>query len=316
MSGDPQEFNLDVYWAKGETPSVLPDYSDAPVYQVVANFMQDQNVAMTFNHMVYTDVEDHIVMAWGVGPYNSLAYSHWFAVHGSNTTDTEIGRGSIPSSTSSSPLVVQSPTSTATNEDPTATVAAPKITSCMGAIVGSVLRSLVFLSISGLILFMLHRRRRSRSTASLRASWKDLGPLTPFPLESSCMSFPQEREVEAQEPVSEVSTDRDYLQAEIVRIQEEILVLWLENQTRHMEAGYGSLPPPSYRSIPSYPSPSLYLINNDKCILSLFPPDGAHLLYGPINVTIYVVKHVKALQAIVCLTSRSSSAFAPEMEKT
>ncbi|KAK0434958.1 hypothetical protein EV421DRAFT_1909052 [Armillaria borealis] len=256
MSGDPQEFNLGVYWAKGEMPDVLPDYSDAPVNQVVTNFTRDQNVTMTFNHTVYTDVEDHIVMAWGVGPYNSLAYSHWFAVDGSNTTDTGIGGGIIPSSTGSSAPVSQSPASTATNEDPTATVAATKIASRAGAIVGGVLGSLAFLSISGLVLFMLRRRR---SSAPFRAFWKYLpnenrGPLTPFPLESSRMSIHQKRETEAQEPVSEVSTGRDYLQADIARMREEILVLRLENQTRRMEAGSGSLPPPSYRSTPSYPS--------------------------------------------------------------
>ncbi|PBK64422.1 hypothetical protein ARMSODRAFT_461457 [Armillaria solidipes] len=145
------------------------------------------------------------------------------------------------------------------SEDPTAIVAATKIASRAGAIVGGVLGSLAFLSISGLVLFMLRRRRRSRNSAPFRAFWKYLpnenrGPLTPFPLESSRMSFHQKRETEAQEPVSEVSTGRDYLQADIARMREEILALRLENQTRRTEAGYGSLPPPSYRSTPSCPS--------------------------------------------------------------
>ncbi len=142
-------------------------------------------------------------------------------------------------------------------EEPTATLAATKTVSRTGAILGGVLGSLVFLSISGLVLFMLRRRRRSKFSVPSRAFWKYLpnengGPLTPFPLGSSHMSFHQERETDAQEPVSEVS--RDYLEAENARMREEIMALRLENQTRRMEAGYGSLPPPSYRSTPSYTS--------------------------------------------------------------
>ncbi len=142
-------------------------------------------------------------------------------------------------------------------EEPTATLAATKTTSHTGAIVGGVLGSLALLSIiSGLVLFMLRKRRRSRNSAPSRAFWKYLNEnrviLTPFPLKSSNTSFHQERDTEAQEPVSEVS--RDHLVAENTRMREEIMALRLENQTRHMEAGYGSLPPPSYRSTPSYPS--------------------------------------------------------------
>ncbi len=68
MSGDPQEFNLGVYRAKGGTTNFLPDHSSiVPVNQAVMNFTQDQNVTMTFNHTGNADVKDHIVMAWGVG---------------------------------------------------------------------------------------------------------------------------------------------------------------------------------------------------------------------------------------------------------
>ncbi len=142
-------------------------------------------------------------------------------------------------------------------EEPTATLAATKSASRTGAILGGVLGSLVFLSISGLVLFMLRRRRRFKISAPSRAFWKYLpnengGPLTSFPLGSSRMSFHQERETDAQEPVSEVS--RDYLEAENARMREKIMALRLENQTKRMEAGYGSLPPPSYRSTPSYTS--------------------------------------------------------------
>ncbi|PBK80415.1 hypothetical protein ARMGADRAFT_1092209 [Armillaria gallica] len=249
-SGDPKHFNLGAHWANGEMTRVLPDDpSDVERNRVVTNFTHDQNVTMSFNHTAYTDVEDHIVMAWVTQPlFKALAYSHWFAVDGSNTTDTTFGGGIIPSSTGSSAPVAQGPTSTAAPEE-------PKTASRTGAILGGVLGSLVFLSISGLVLFMLRRRRRFKISAPSRAFWKYLpnengGPLTPFSLGSSRMSFHQERETDAQEPVSEVS--RDYLEAENARMREEIMALRLENQTKRMEARYGSLPPPSYRSTPSY----------------------------------------------------------------
>ncbi len=65
MPGDPKHFNLGAYWANGEMNRVPPDDpSDVGGNQVVTNFTHDQNITMTFNHTVYADVEDHIVMAW------------------------------------------------------------------------------------------------------------------------------------------------------------------------------------------------------------------------------------------------------------
>ncbi|PBK80417.1 hypothetical protein ARMGADRAFT_77669 [Armillaria gallica] len=179
MLGDPPKFNLSVYRAKGGIPNVLPDYSsNVPVNLAVTNFTQDQNVTMTFNHTGNPDVKDHIVMAWGVGsprPYEVLAYSHWFAVDGSNTTDTGIGGEIIPPSTGSSAPVDQSPASTATEEATPMSATQTKTASHTGAIVGGVLGSLALLSIlSGLVLFMLRRRRRSRNSAPSRAFWKYL----------------------------------------------------------------------------------------------------------------------------------------------
>ncbi len=47
------------------------------------------------------------------------------------------------------------------------------------------------------------------------------------------MRVHQERETEAQEPMSEVPRGR--LEAEIARLREEIMALRLENQIRHMK---------------------------------------------------------------------------------
>ncbi|KAK0502770.1 hypothetical protein EDD18DRAFT_605932 [Armillaria luteobubalina] len=190
-SGDPQEFNLGVYFANGKMANILPAHnSNVPVNHVVTNFTQNQNVTMTFNRTAYTDVEDHIVMAWSVGPYHSLAYSHWFAVDGPNTTGiVGVGGGIIPSPTGSSVPVAQNPASAPTGEvTSSATLAQTKTASRTGAIVGGVLGSLALLSIvSGLVLFMLRRRRRARNSAPSRAFWKYLdekkGPPRSEPLQ-------------------------------------------------------------------------------------------------------------------------------------
>ncbi|KAK0227904.1 hypothetical protein IW262DRAFT_1455089 [Armillaria fumosa] len=263
MSGDPPNFTLGGYWTDGGS-SVLPDNpSDvsADNRREVMSFTQDQNVSMTFSHTVSPSVEDHIVMAWVAGSNNFLAHSPWFAVNVSNTTGTETGGGITPSSTGSSASVAQSPASTATSKHPTATVAPTKTAPNVGAIVGGVFGSLAFLIISGLVFFMLRRRRSSRSSSLFRVFWKgpneNRRPITPFPLEPNRSSFHQERETKAQEPVREVSIGRDDVQAEMSRIREEILALRQENQTRRMEDGYETLPPPSYTSSPSEPSSSI-----------------------------------------------------------
>ncbi len=74
------------------------------------------------------------------------------------------------------------------------------------------------------------------------------GPiLTDLPLKCSSTSFPQEHETQ---DLPEVTRAR--LEEENARMREEITAL--ENQIRRMEAGYGSLPPPSYRSASNYSS--------------------------------------------------------------
>ncbi|KAK0183924.1 hypothetical protein F5146DRAFT_346614 [Armillaria mellea] len=180
IPGDPKFFNLGAHWAQGEMTKLLPDgHSDVPICQAVTNFTQDQNVTVTFNHTVDTDVEDHIMKAWVVGPYHSLAYSHWFAVDGSNTTDTGSGDGIALTPAGSDG---QSPTSAATEKaTPAGTPAQTKTTSRTGAIVGGVLGSLAFLSIiSGLVLLAQRRRRRARNSAPSRAFWKYLDEKRPL----------------------------------------------------------------------------------------------------------------------------------------
>ncbi len=94
-------------------------------------------------------------------------------------------------------------------------------------------------------IYVLFRQRKSKAAALLLLPQDSPAPslLTPYP----SARVRQESEAETQEPMSEVP--RDQLEAEITRMRQEIMTLRLENQIRRMEAGYGSLRPPSYRSL-------------------------------------------------------------------
>ncbi|KAK0228070.1 hypothetical protein IW262DRAFT_576200 [Armillaria fumosa] len=193
-SGDHLNFNLGVYLVQGGMNNILPSHPShsVPVNQVVTDFTQNQTVTMTFNCTAYTDVEDHIVMAWVTGSNKFLAHSYWFAVDGSNATDTGSGDGIISSVASSSAWVFQSTASVTTEEaTPSTTLAQTKTASeRTGAIVGSVLGSLALLSIiSGLVLFMLRRRRRARNSAPSRVFWKHLDEKKGLP-RSSPLQYP------------------------------------------------------------------------------------------------------------------------------
>ncbi|KAK0197595.1 hypothetical protein F5146DRAFT_53139 [Armillaria mellea] len=182
MPGDPKHFNLGAYWTKGEITTDLPDGpSEVPIYQVVTNFTQDQNVTITFNYTVNTDVEDHIMKAWVDGLHHPPTYSPWFAVVGSSTTDIGSGVGIASSLASPSAWISQSTASVATEEaTPAGTLAQTKTASRTGAIVGGVLGSLAFLSIiSGLVLLVQRRRQRARNSAPSRAFWKYLDEKRP-----------------------------------------------------------------------------------------------------------------------------------------
>ncbi|KAK0458403.1 uncharacterized protein EV420DRAFT_1542073 [Desarmillaria tabescens] len=208
-SGDPDKFNLGVY--QGKLTEDVPNHHllHVPVNQVVTHFTQYKVVYMTFNISSPSPVvKDYILLAWINGyasgamhlgfsfekmilrHHNNYANSSWFTVE-LNTTPTLISTSTILGTT------VTASTSLATTElDPQAgqtttastSSAQTKPSSHTGAIVGGVLGSLALLCIiSGLALFMLRRRRRSRNSAPSRAFWKYLdekkGPQSPEPLQ-------------------------------------------------------------------------------------------------------------------------------------
>ncbi|KAK0435440.1 uncharacterized protein EV420DRAFT_1754057 [Desarmillaria tabescens] len=190
-SGDPDKFNLGVY--QGKLTEDVPNHHllHVPVNQVVTHFTQYKVVYMTFNISSPSPVvKDYILLAWINGHHNNYANSSWFTVE-LNTTPTLISTSTILGTT------VTASTSLATTElDPqagqtttaSASSAQTKPSSHTGAIVGGVLGSLALLSIiSGLALFMLRKRRRSRNSAPSRVFWKYLdekkGPPSSEPLQ-------------------------------------------------------------------------------------------------------------------------------------
>ncbi|KAK0197600.1 hypothetical protein F5146DRAFT_53328 [Armillaria mellea] len=158
--------------------------------------------------------------------------------------------------TSTSPIVGDAPSSEPTPSDipssPTSLVsgtasnASPNPASQTNIIVGIVLGVLALGCAVSTSIFVLFRQRRSKAATPLPLPQNSPAPsfLTPYP---SSMSVRQERETETQEPTSEVP--RDQLEAEMARMREEIMTLRLGNQIRRTEAGYSSLPPPSYWSL-------------------------------------------------------------------
>ncbi|PBK87514.1 hypothetical protein ARMGADRAFT_457594 [Armillaria gallica] len=119
----------------------------------------------------------------------------------------------------------------------------PKPTSHMGMIVGGVLSLLALGCMASASIYVLLWRWRSKADSPplLCPQDKPAPTLAPFLLKDG-----SKRETGAQEHASAVS--RDHLEAEIARVREEIRALRLDNQIRRVEAGYESLPPPSYRS--------------------------------------------------------------------
>ncbi|KAK0474972.1 hypothetical protein IW261DRAFT_1610493 [Armillaria novae-zelandiae] len=119
------------------------------------------------------------------------------------------------------PTAVSGTTLSVSESIPTSTTAsnAPlEPTSCTGTIVGSILGLLAFECMISVSIYVLIRRRKSKAATPLHPQDSPGPTLTAMPVNSS--------------------------KEENARMQEEITVL--ENQIRRMEAGYGSLPPPSY----------------------------------------------------------------------
>ncbi|SJL04655.1 uncharacterized protein ARMOST_08023 [Armillaria ostoyae] len=224
----------------------------------VANFTADSIVNMTFNH-TSSSGKDCILLAWlpqAQSP-NSFAESEPFSVTSGTTTTTPSDiipiRSPFPStSRTSSPSSPTGLTSSPTTSSFTSSVSAtasnipPKPTSHTGVIVGGVLGLLALGCMVSASIYVLRWRRRSRAGSLPLPHPQDspVPPLTPF-----ILKYSSPRETGAQEHVSAVS--RDHLEAEIAGVREEIRALRLDNQIRRVEAGYESLPPPSYRSASS-----------------------------------------------------------------
>ncbi|KAK0434900.1 hypothetical protein EV421DRAFT_1838026 [Armillaria borealis] len=218
--------------------------------QVVVNFTADRIVNMTFNH-TSSSGKDCILLAWipQSEPHNNFAQSEPFSVTGGNYTPTPTTNDIRTTATPNVIRTTSSPTTSnsTSSVSGTASNVPPKPASHTGVIVGGVLGILTLGCMVAASIYVLRWRRKSKagSLPLLRPQDRTAPPLTPFLLKHS-----SQRDTGAQEHVSAVS--RDHLEAEIARVREEIRALRLDNQIRRVEAGYESLPPPSYRSASSY----------------------------------------------------------------
>ncbi|KAK0185804.1 hypothetical protein F5146DRAFT_1004987 [Armillaria mellea] len=211
---DPIGFVLGAFTADGEVA--------VTTNQVVKNFTADRIVNMTFN---YTSPfgKDCILLAWLPPPvcsravfdniYNNYGYAKRVSNNKSHIYVFLRMASNVP----------------------------PKPASHAGVITGGVLGFLALGCMVSASIYVLLRRQRSKagSMPLLRSRDRTTPPLAPF-----LMKYSSQHDTGAQEHVSAVS--RDHLEAEIARMREEIRVLQLGNQIRRMEAGYETLPPPSY----------------------------------------------------------------------
>ncbi|SJL04608.1 uncharacterized protein ARMOST_07976 [Armillaria ostoyae] len=265
---DPSDFVLGAFLIHTKESVMV-----AKTMQSVANFAANRTAHMTFNYTSLPGNRDCILLAWlpDSNPGHHFAQSQVFSVTDPEATTSKPISSRISSTlsvsrstyhavaaTPTSPIVVYRPNSESTASEstlsdipssPTSSVsgtapnASPNPASHTGIIVGVVLGVLALGCVVSTSIYVLFRQRRSKAVAPLLLPQHSPAPslLTPYP------SSMREREAEAQGPMSEVP--RDQLEAEIARMREEIMTLRLENQIRRMEAGYGSLPPPSYRSL-------------------------------------------------------------------
>ncbi|PBK80448.1 hypothetical protein ARMGADRAFT_1040075 [Armillaria gallica] len=268
---DPSDFVLGAFLIHTKEAVMV-----AKTMKPVENFTENRTTHMTFNYTSLPGNRDCILLAWlpdsNAGQH--FAQSQVFSVTdpeattsstliSSGISTTSSVSGTVPpglGTTPTSPIVVNStpspklttPKSTIPSS-PTSSVSEMAFSASLnhashtGIIVGIVFGVLALGCVVSTSIYVLILRRRSKAAAPLLLPQDSPVPSlsTPFPLNPSGMRVHQERETEAQESMSEVPRGR--LEAEIARLREEIMALRLENQIRHMEAGYSSLSPPSYR---------------------------------------------------------------------
>ncbi|KAK0225234.1 hypothetical protein EDD85DRAFT_980796 [Armillaria nabsnona] len=268
---DPSDFVLGAFLIHTKESVMV-----AKTMQPVEKFAENRTTYMTFNYTSLPGNRDCILVAWlpdsNAGQH--FAQSRVFSVTDpeATTSSTLISFGISTTSsisgtappglgaTPTPPIVVNStpspnlttskstiPSSPTSSVSGMASSASLNHASHTGIIVGIVFGVLALGCVVSTSIYVLILRRRLKAAALLLLPQDSPAPSlsTQFSLNPSSMRVNRERETEAQEPMNEVP--RGCLEAEIARLREEIMALRLENQIGHMEAGYSSLSPPSYR---------------------------------------------------------------------
>ncbi|KAK0228064.1 hypothetical protein IW262DRAFT_1348764 [Armillaria fumosa] len=263
---DPSDFVLGAFLIHTQESVMV-----AKTMQSVADFAANRTAHLTFNYTSLPGNRDCILLAWlpDSNPGHHFAQSEVFSVTDPQATTSKpipsgisstlsvsgaapLGLGATPTSvvvnTSGSFESTPSdlPSSTTSSISGTASSSSPKPASHTSIIVGVVLGVLALGGVISTAIFVLFRQRRSKAAVPFLLPQHIPAPSLLAPSRSSTRDS-QEPEAVTQSPMSEVPTDR--LETEMARMREEITTLRLENQIRHMDARYSSLPPPSYRSL-------------------------------------------------------------------
>ncbi|KAK0227994.1 hypothetical protein IW262DRAFT_1455194 [Armillaria fumosa] len=235
---DPRNFVLGAFLANGSETMV------ATMMQAVEIFTADRIVDMVFNYTNPSE-KDCTLMNY-FRPRDYFAESKPFTVTDGRPKITGAFEQEAFSSTvlgavpnTSSPTAFNSTSSVPR----TVSNVPPKPASHTGVIVGDVLGFLALGCMASASICVLLRRQRSKAGNMLLLRSQDITAPPPAPF---LLKYSSQRDAGAQEHVPAVL--RNPLDAEIVRVREENRSLQLDNQIRRMEAGYESLPPPSYRS--------------------------------------------------------------------
>ncbi|PBK64484.1 hypothetical protein ARMSODRAFT_1087906 [Armillaria solidipes] len=162
---DPFEFNLGAFTVDG--------YLEATANQVVAAFIADRIVNMTFNYSSSFGKEC-ILLAWipQAKPHNKFAQSEPFSVTSGRSSPTSESTTLVSTVRSTSPTTssLTSPSDSGTAQSTTKAIPTE-------AVVGVVIGSFVLLSIvSGAVFIILWRRRnrKLKESAPSRAFWRYL----------------------------------------------------------------------------------------------------------------------------------------------